>query len=400
MKKTTVRDIDLTGKRVLVRVDFNVPFSAESGQITDDSRIRAALPTIEYLKKNNARIILASHMGRPDGQIVPSLSLRKAAERLGQILKQDIFFANDCIGDQALALAMSLKEKDILMLENLRFHAQEEEDKDDLFAKQLAALAEIYVDDAFGTAHRAHASIVGITKFLPSVSGLLLEKEIDSLTHVLENPPKPFTVLLGGAKVSDKVGLLKNIMGRVDNILIGGGMAATFLCAKGLNVGCSRTEDIEAAKFILDNAAENKVKIYLPDDVRVAARIDHESGVRNVKTDEIPADMMIVDIGTLTISNFRHVLERSRTVFWNGPMGIYEIAQFAEGTITMAKLIAEIHGTTIIGGGSTAENVLAMGLAEKMSFVSTGGGASLKFLSGKTLPGVAALMDKKEACRG
>ncbi|MCL2475274.1 MAG: phosphoglycerate kinase [Chloroflexi bacterium] len=397
MKKMTVRDIDLTGKRVLVRVDFNVPFSAESGQITDDSRIRAALSTIEYLKKKGARIILASHMGRPDGQTVPSLSLRKVADRLEQILKQNILFADDCIGQQTLKSAMSLEEGGVLLLENLRFHPQEEADNHDPFAKQLAALAEIYVDDAFGTVHRAHASIVGVAKFLPAVSGLLLEKEIDALTHVLENPPKPFTVLLGGAKVSDKVGLLKNVMDKVDNILIGGGMAATFLCAKGLNVGCSRTEDIEAAKFILDSAAEKSVKIYLPDDVRVAARVDHESGVRNVKTDEIPTDMMIVDIGTLTISNFRHVLERSRTVFWNGPMGIYEIPQFAEGTVTMAKLIAEIHGTTIIGGGSTAENVLAMGLAEKMSFVSTGGGASLKFLSGKALPGVAALMDKKEA---
>jgi len=395
MNKKTVRDVDLAAQRVLVRVDFNVPFSAESGQITDDSRIRAALPTIEYLMHRKCKVILCSHLGRPGGQFVPSLSLQKTGERLSRIIRKEVLLAPDCVGSQVYQMAHSLREGQILLLENLRFHPEEERDQDHSFARQLASLADIYVNDAFGTAHRTHASIVGVAQYLPAVSGLLLEKEIDALTSVLENPPKPFTVLLGGAKVSDKVGLLNNIMDKVNNILIGGGMAATFLAALGYSVGCSRTEDVEEAARIVEMAKQKQVKVLLPEDVRVSDRIDHQSGVRNIKIGEIPSDMMIVDIGTLTISNFRRVLERSSTVFWNGPMGIFEIAQFAEGTRTLAEVISGIHGTTIIGGGSTAENVLSMGLGDKMSFVSTGGGASLKFLSGRALPGVEVLLDKE-----
>jgi len=396
MNKKTVRDVSVTGKRVLARVDFNVPLDVTSGRITDDSRIKATIPTIDYLIEHDAKLTLCSHMGRPKGTIVPGLSLKSVAERLARILRQPVDFATDCIGPEVEAMVSQLKNGDILVLENLRFHPEEEKN-DPIFAQALAKLGDIYVDDAFGTAHRAHASIVGVTKYLPSVAGLLLEKEINSLGKVLLDPVHPFGLLLGGAKVSDKVALIENILLRVDFIIIGGGMAATFLRSKGDEVGQSLLDsNIETASYIMDRAEKNGVKVYLPEDV-VVADVGVDANWETVSVKNIPSDKHIVDIGALTISHFTRILERCKTVFWNGPMGVYEIPQFAEGTQAMARIISSINATTIIGGGSTAEIVTAMNLNGRMTFVSTGGGAALKFLSGKTLPGVEALLDKKQA---
>jgi len=395
MNKLTVRDIDVRGKRVLVRVDFNVPLGYHTGEIKDDSRIRATLPTIDYLTDNEARVILCSHLGRPRGKVNKKLSLNIVADRLSRILRQEVVFAGDCIGDAVEKQAAELKNGDVMLLENLRFHADEEKGSPS-FTQALARLGDIYVNDAFGTCHRTHASIVGITSYLPAVSGLLLEKEINALGSVLENPLHPFGVLLGGAKVSDKVGMLKKIMGKVNYIIIGGGMAATFFKARGYEVGQSLLDDsVETAADIMQKAASNGVQIILPEDVMVASEISDRAEVETVTIEEIPADKRIVDIGALAISNFTKQLEKCRTVFWNGPMGIYEIPGFSEGTRAMANIIANLNATTIIGGGSTSEIVTEMKLAEKMTFVSTGGGASLRFLSGKTLPGVEALLDKE-----
>jgi len=394
MNKLTVRDIDVRGKRVLVRVDFNVPLGYHTGEIKDDSRIRATLPTIDYLIDNDARVILCSHLGRPKGKVDKNLSLEIVAGRLSQILRQEVVFAKDCVGAEVEQQADGLKNGDVMLLENLRFHA-EEENGNPAFAQALARLGDIFVNDAFGTCHRSHASIVGVTKYLPAVSGLLLEKEINSLGKVLEDPLHPFGVLLGGAKVSDKVGMLENIMGKVDYVIIGGGMAATFFKAMGYEVGQSLLDDsVETATGIIQKADSNGVQIILPEDVLITTEISDRAETETVSVNEIPVDKRIVDIGALTISNFTKQLEKCRTVFWNGPMGIYEIPIFSEGTKAMANIIANLNATTIIGGGSTAEIVTEMKLAEKMTFVSTGGGASLRFLSGKTLPGVEVLQDK------
>jgi len=396
MDKKTIRDVDVADKRVLARVDFNVPLDERSGQITDDSRIKATVPTIDYLLDHNAKLILCSHMGRPKGRIVPGLSLKGVAQKLSSTLRQPVAFAPDCIGPGVEAMVSQLKNGDILVLENLRFHPEEERN-DPVFAQALAKLGDIYVDDAFGTAHRAHASIVGITKYLPSVAGLLLEKEINSLGKVLLDPVRPFGLLLGGAKVSDKVALIENILPRVDFIIIGGGMAATFLKAKSYEVGQSLLDgNVDTASYLIEKAGKNGVKLYLPDDV-VVAEMGNDSRGETVTIDKIPPDKRIVDIGALTISRFTRILEHCKTVFWNGPMGIYEIPQFAEGTQAMARIISSINATTIIGGGSTAEIVTAMNLNGRMTFVSTGGGAALKFLSGEALPGVEALLDKTPA---
>ena len=393
MEKKTVRDIGVAGKKVLARVDFNVPLDESSGHITDDSRIKAAVPTIDYLLDHDARIILCSHMGRPKGKAVPGLSLRGVAERLSSILRQSVDFAPDCIGADVEARVAELKDGEILVLENLRFHSEEEKN-DPAFAQALARLGDIYVDDAFGTAHRAHASIVGITKFLPSVAGLLLEKESNSLGKVLLDPVRPFGLLLGGAKVSDKVALIENILPRVNYIMIGGGMAATFLKAKGYEVGQSLLDGaIETASYLIDKAEKNGVKLYLPEDA-VIADVGTDDNWETVSVKNVPANKRIVDIGALTISHFTRILERCKTVFWNGPMGVYEVPQFAEGTRALARIISSINATTIIGGGSTAEIVTGMNLNGRMTFVSTGGGAALKFLSGETLPGVEVLLDK------
>ena len=395
MNKMTVRDIDVTGKRVLVRVDFNVPLNAKTGAITDDSRIRAVLPTIKYLIENKAKIILLSHFGRPRGKVVDEMRLAPAAKRLAEILKKPVAVANDCIGPEAEKAVAALKFGDVLLLENLRFHPEEEKG-DESFAKALASLGDVYVNDAFGTSHRAHASISGIPYYLPAVAGFLLEKEINTLGGLLENPAHPFAALFGGAKVSDKVAMLKNIMGKVDCLLIGGGMAATFLKAKSYNVGASavETDTINIASELIKAAENNHVRILLPVDVMVADKINGSTAGKVVAIDAIPSDKIIVDIGPKTIDAFQKELEKSWTVFWNGTMGIAEIPQFAQGTQTLAKLLPHLKAKTIVGGGSTAETIEALGLANKITFVSTGGGASLEFLGGEELPGIVALRDK------
>ncbi|AGG06333.1 MULTISPECIES: phosphoglycerate kinase [Dehalococcoides] len=397
MENLTIRDLNFSGKKALVRVDFNVPINEETGTINDDSRIRAAIPTIDYLLDHQAKVILCSHLGRPDGMIVESMRLAPVAKRLSEILRQEVFTASDCIGDEVAAKVDALEDSQVLLLENLRFHP-EEEANDPIFAKKLADLADIYVDDAFGTAHRKHASIVGVAKYLPAVAGLLLEKELNALGKVLEHPPRPFMILLGGAKVSDKVGMLENVMDKVDTILIGGGMAATFLKAQGLEIGDSLIDDsLDTAKMLMDKAKSKNVKIILPDDVLVTFdKIGPEARAENVSVENIPHTAKIVDIGLLTITHFTKHLEKCKTVFWNGPMGIYEIPQFSEGTRAMVNTMTRLHATTIIGGGSTAEIVTELNIASKMSFVSTGGGASLKFLSGEKLPGVEVLAKKNE----
>ena len=396
MNKMTVRDIKVNDKRVLVRVDFNVPVDANTGAITDDSRIRAALPTIKYLIERDARVILISHLGRPKGKFVNELRLTPVAQRLSQILGQQVGVAVNCIGPEVEKSVETLRDGDVLLLENLRFHSDEETGSDD-FAKALARLGDVFVNDAFGTSHRAHASIAGIAHHLPAVAGLLLEKEINTLGSLLENPEHPFISLFGGAKVSDKVDMLENIMGKVDCLLIGGGMAATFLKAKGYEIGQSliEAESVDTAVELIEEANKSGVRLLLPVDVVVTDKIDIEAKGETVSIENIPTDKKIVDIGPQTIENFRNELQRSKTVFWNGPVGVEEIPQFAERTKILAKLLAGLEATTIIGGGSTAEVVNAMGLADKVTFVSTGGGASLKFLGGEELPGVTSLRDKE-----
>jgi len=395
MDKQTIRDVDVRGKRVLVRVDFNVPFDEKTQVISDDSRIRAAVPTIRYLIEKEARVILASHLGRPDGKVVDSQRLGIVAPRLSQLLGKQVRVARDCIGPEIEKVAASLQNGEVLLLENLRFYAAEEANEPD-FARKLASLAEIYVDDAFGTAHRKHASITGVTKYLPSVAGLLMEQELKHLGGLTENPVKPFGGLVGGAKVSDKVELLENIMSRVDYILVGGGMAATFLKAKGLPVGKSLVEEdrLETAARLMEKATVNKVNLILPVDAVVADEINLDAKGTVVPIGKIQPQQRIVDIGTRTILTFSEKLARCKTVFWNGPMGIYEVPQFANGTVAMANVLAGLNASTIIGGGSTSDAVTNMGLADKMTFVSTGGGASLMLVGGQKLPGVEALLDK------
>ena len=396
MNKATVRDIEVSHKRVLVRVDFNVPLDGETGIITDDSRIRAVLPTIKYLISRGAKVILCSHLGRPKGKVVEGLRLAIVAQRLSQILEQPVKVAEDSIGPEVERVVAELKDGDVLLLENVRFHPGEEKN-DASFAQALASLADIYVNDAFGASHRAHASVVGVTKYLPAVAGLLLEKEIKTLGSIIEMPAHPFAVLLGGAKVSDKISMIENIMGKVDYILIGGGMAATFLKAKSYETGLSLIEadKLDVAAGLMEEASRCGVRLLLPIDVAIAGEISPEARVETVSIEDIPRDKKIVDIGPETIRSFRESLLKCNTVFWNGPMGIYEIPQFAEGTKTLGGVLASLKATTVIGGGSTADAVADMGLADKMTFVSTGGGASLEFLSGKTLPGVETLPDKE-----
>jgi phosphoglycerate kinase len=395
MNKKTVKDIDVTGKKVLVRVDFNVNINEKTGEISDDSRIRAALPTINYLIEKGAKIILCSHLGRPDGKVVENLRLTGVAGRLSDLIGRNVETTSDCIGMEAEVAVLSLQAGDILLLENLRFHP-EEENNDSGFAHALAKLADIYVDDAFGTAHRAHASVVGVTEYLPAVAGLLMEKELEYLGGILESPERPFGGLVGGAKVSDKVTMLENIMGKVDFILVGGGMAATFLKAQSFEVGKSLIEEdrVETARGLMKNAKKNGVRILLPPDVMVADEISSSAKRQIVPSGKITAKQRVVDIGPKTIELFTKELKTARTVFWNGTMGINEIPEFAAGTQAMALLLSGLDAVTVIGGGSTADAVTNMGLDKKMTFVSTGGGASLSFLGGKKLPGVEALLDK------
>ena len=401
MDKLTVRDIDVSDKRVLVRVDFNVPLDEKTGAITDDSRIRAALPTIQYLIDRGARVILGSHLGRPEGKVVDELRLIIVAQRLSQMLGKQVGVTKDCIDPETEKSVENLKSGDVLFLENLRFHSAEEMDSP-VFARALARLADIYVNDAFGTSHRSHASIVRVTEYLPSVAGLLLERELETLGSLLKNPSHPLGGLVGGAKVSDKVEMLENIMGKVDLLLIGGGMAATFLKAKSYEVGQSLIEvdRLGTAGRLIEMAASNGVRLLLPVDVVVVDEINDEVKGKAVSIESISPRQRIVDIGSQTVWNFHEELRGCQAVFWNGPMGIYEMPQFAEGTRAMAKLLAGLEATTIIGGGSTAEIITNMGLDDKMSFVSTGGGASLKFLGGRSLPGVEALLDKSVLAAG
>ena len=380
----------------MVRVDFNVPLDEKTGAITDDSRIQATLPTIKYLIDQGAKAILCSHLGRPGGKVVDQLRLTVVAQRLSQILGKQVGVTKNCIGAETEKSVANLKTGDVLLLENLRFHSAEEMGST-LFARALARLADIYVNDAFGTSHRSHSSIVRITEYLTSVAGLLLEKELKILGGILENPAHPFAALLGGAKVSDKVGMLDNIMGKVDFLLIGGGMAATFLKAKSCEVGLSLIEAdrLDIATQLMEKAVTNGVRLLLPVDVVVADEIRSDAKGKTVSIKNISPSQRIVDIGPQTTKNFYEELRRCKTVFWNGPMGIYEMPQFAEGTRAMAKLLANLQAATILGGGSISEVVINMELADKMTFVSTGGGASLKFLGGETLPGVEVLLDKR-----
>ncbi len=397
MNKMTIRDMEVSGKRVLVRVDFNVPLDKKR-TITDASRIQAALPTIRYLIDRGARVILISHLGRPKGRVVDKLRLNVVAQRLSQILGQQVGVATDCIGPEVENSVASLQSGDVLLLENLRFHSDEDTGSTS-FAQALARLADIFVNDAFGTSHRAHTSIVEITNYLPAVAGLLLEKEVDTLSHILQNPGHPFAALLGGAKISDKVGMLENIIDKVDYLLIGGAMAATFLKAKSYKVGQSliEAEMLDTTARLMERAARNGVRLLLPVDVVIANELGAKAKARVVSIGNIPKGKRIVDIGPQTIRNFRKELRRCQTVFWNGPMGIYEMPGFAKGTRAMVRLLANLSAITVVGGGSTAEVAVEMKLVNKMTFVSTGGGASLRFLAGETLPGIKALLNKKLA---
>jgi phosphoglycerate kinase len=395
MKKKTVRDVDVRGKRVLVRVDFNVPLNVTTGEISDDSRIRAALPTIRYLVERNAKVILASHFGRPKGKVVEEMRLRPIAKRLSELLGSPVEYAEDCIGKEAEDAVAKLREGEVLLLENLRFHSEEEKN-DPEFAKALAKLADLYVNDAFGTAHRAHASTAGVADYLPAVAGFLMEKEIDHLGKALTDPAHPFAAVTGGAKVSDKLGLLENILGKVDALLVGGGMCCTFLKAEGSGVGKSSVEEdkVDFVRGLMKKAGEAKVKFLLPEDVVVSESFASGVPTRTVSVSDIPGNYIVMDIGPRTIEAFTTELRKCRTIVWNGPMGVFEFPEFRKGTEAIARQLAEVDATTILGGGSTAEAADELGLTEKMNHVSTGGGAALEFLEGKTLPGVAALGDR------
>lgn len=396
MNRLTVRDIDVRGKKVFVRVDFNVPLDEKTGTISNDSRIKASLPTITYLIDNGAKIILASHLGRPDGKVLEGLRMSAVAGRLSQLIGRPVMTTPDCLGPEVKTVTENMKAGDITLLENLRFHPEEEANNPD-FARELAGLAEIYVDDAFGTAHRKHASITGITEHLPSVAGFLMEKELTCLGGIMENPATPFGGLFGGLKVSDKLVMLENIIPRVDYALIGGCMAATFLKARSYDVGLSLYEEdqVAIAARLMEETAGKGARLLLPEDVVVGPRVDLEAKATVVAVDNIPADQMILDIGPRSAEKFCQQLQNCKTVFWNGPLGVNEIPQFARGTQTLARFLAELDAVVIIGGGSTSDVVTNLGLADEMAFVSTGGGASLKFLGGQKLPGVEALLPQK-----
>ena len=393
--KKTVKDVDVRSKRVLVRVDYNVPLDA-NGNVSDDKRITASLPTINYLLEQGARIILCSHLGRPKGEVKKEFSLAPVAKRLKELLPGvNIYFASDCIGEEAQQKAAALKDGEILLLENLRFH-KEEEKNDPEFAKKLASLAEIYVSDAFGTVHRAHASTAGVAAYLPAVAGFLIGKELSIMGGALENPERPFVAILGGAKVADKIGVITNLLNKCDTLLIGGGMAYTFFKAMGYEIGDSLldAESIDLAKQLMETAKEKGVKLLLPVDTVVAKAFAADAEHMTVSANAIPAGWQGLDIGEKTRELFAAEIKNAKTVIWNGPMGVFEFPEFAKGTEAMAKACAECGGTTIIGGGDSASAVKKLGYADKMTHISTGGGASLEFLEGKVLPGVAALNDK------
>lgn len=393
MRKRTIRDIDVDGKRVLVRVDYNVPIDWESGRILDDMRIKATLPTLAYLRARRAKVIIVSHLGRPKGEVNRELSLRPVARRLGELIEAPVTFAGDCVGREVQEAAHSLGAGELLMLENVRFHKEEEANDAD-FAKALASLADVYVNDAFGTAHRAHASTEGVAHYLPAVAGLLMEKELEYLGQALADPKHPYAAIIGGAKISSKIAVMDSLLEKVDKLLIGGGMANTFFKAEGFDVGESLVEDdyVEKAREIMEHASERGVRVLLPADVIVAERFAADSAARRASVKDVPKGWRIMDIGETTVDVFATALQECKMVFWNGPMGVAEMAPFSHGSHRIAAVLASLtDATTIVGGGETAAIVEEMHLESRISHVSTGGGASLEFLEGKELPGVAAL---------
>jgi phosphoglycerate kinase len=398
MDKLTVRDADVTGKRVFVRVDFNVPL--EDGKVTDDSRIRAAIPTIHYLLTHGARVILASHLGRPDGKVQDGLRLRPVAERLSQLLGRNVPVTGDALGIGTVDAVKRLRNGEILLLENLRFHAEEEKN-DPAFARQLADYADIYVNDAFGTAHRAHASTVGVAKLLPSYAGFLMEREIAMLSRLMDHPAPPFAAIVGGAKVSGKLKVLDSLMSKIDVLVLGGGMANTFLLAQGKAVGKSLAEHdmVEEARRVLAAAEKANVKVILPVDVVVAKEVTRGTEYKTIPAEKIPASWHIVDVGRATLDLMEEALGNAQTVFWNGPLGVFEIPSFAHGTRAIARFLAtraDSGATVVVGGGDSVAAIQQQGLAERFTHISTGGGASLEFLEGRELPGVAVLQDRPE----
>lgn len=396
MTKQTVKDVDVKGKRVLLRVDFNVPLDPSTGAISDDSRIRAVLSTIEYLVAEGAKVILCSHLGRPKGKVVEGLRLAPVGQRLSELLGRPVACVPDCIGPGVEQAVQGLGEGDLLLLENLRFHPEEEANDSD-FARALAQLADVFVDDAFGVAHRAHASNVGVAQFIPAVAGFLLEKELQFMGQALHEPVRPFATIVGGSKVRDKIRLLEHILDRVDVLLLGGGMLRPFLKYQGYEPGQPpvEEEELESARRVVEKASANGVHFLLPSDVVVAEEFAADAISRVVPVTQVPPDWHIVDIGPETIERFSAELRRCKTIIWNGPVGVFEFAPFQRGTRALAELLSGLDATVVVGGGSTAEAVTSFGLAEKMSHVSTGGGASLRFLEGRALPGVAALRDKE-----
>ncbi|WP_026699231.1 phosphoglycerate kinase [Bacillus licheniformis] len=394
MNKKSVKDIDVKGRVVFCRVDFNVPM--KDGKVTDDTRIRAALPTIQYLTEQGAKVLLASHLGRPKGQVSEELRLTPVAARLGELIGKEVKKADEAYGDAVKAQISGMKDGDILVLENVRFYPGEEKNDPEL-SKAFADLADVYVNDAFGAAHRAHASTAGIAEHLPAVAGFLMEKELEVLGKALSNPERPFTAIIGGAKVKDKIGVIESLLEKVDNLIIGGGLAYTFVKALGHEVGKSLLEEdkIELAKSFMDRAKEKGVNFYMPTDVLVADDFSNDANTKIVPVSEIPSDWEALDIGEETRKTYADVIKNSKLVVWNGPMGVFEIDAFAKGTRAVAEALAEANDTySVIGGGDSAAAVEKFGLADKMSHISTGGGASLEFMEGKELPGVKALNDK------
>ncbi|WP_088069791.1 phosphoglycerate kinase [Gottfriedia luciferensis] len=393
MNKKSLHDIDVKGKRVFCRVDFNVPMA--NGEVTDDTRIRAALPTIQYLIENGAKVILASHLGRPKGQVNEDLRLNAVAKRLSEKLGKNVIKTDEAYGPKVQEEINKMNEGDVLLLENVRFYPGEEKN-DEALAKEFAALADVFVNDAFGAAHRAHATTAGIAKHIPAVAGFLMEKEINVLGKALSNPERPFTAIIGGAKVRDKIGVIENLLEKVDNLIIGGGLAYTFLKAKGYEIGKSLLEEdkIDLANEFMQKAEAKGVKFYMPIDAIIADKFGEDANTQEVDIDRIPADWEALDIGPKTTALYADVIKNSKLVIWNGPMGVFEIDKFAQGTKGVAQALADSDAYSIIGGGDSAAAAEKFGLADKMSHISTGGGASLEFMEGKELPGVALLNDK------